>query len=309
MLKYPHLPPLQFLPTFEAAARLSSFKEAALELGLTPSAVSQQIKQLEERMGLSLFERETRAIHLTPDGERLQGATQDLLAELDVLARSLRRRNEKPTIRISTVPTAAHELLIPHLDSFQARFPDHELRVETSMKMVDFRRDPCDAALRMGIPPWEGLSHEYLGPIDAGYVCTPALAARIKHLADIADHTLIAVRGHEERTWAPLAKRVGFSLARCKFLTFETYLETLRATEAGLGITAGLFPLTTGWVLSGRLAVPLPIRTRLTDALYLVYPPKRQPSHIIEELCRWLTERYAAMPPLPPGIHGAGCGG
>jgi len=96
---------------------------------------------------------------------------------------------------------------------------------------------------------------------------------------------------------------MGFSLATCRILTFETYLETLRATEAGLGVTSGLFPLTSTWVSSGRLAVPLTQRTRLEDALYLVYLPKRQPSHIIQELCSWLRERYAAMPPLPPGIH------
>lgn len=299
------LPPLALLPAFEAAGRLHSFKGAALELHLTPSAISQQIKALEDALGVALFERRGRTVVLSQEGSEYLRDVKQLLADLASATRRLRRRSDPNVLRISTMDFVAYEFLFPRLPAFRARFPGIELRIESSTNVIDFETSDFDAALRLGGAMLPGLSVTLLGPLNATPVCSPELARAIPDdMHSGYDHPLIELRGQEHRGWHALVKAQGIE-KRVQFITLETYFETMRAAEQGLGIAFGLFPLTTEWVLQGRLAAPLSIRASLEGGVMWIYRANdRRPW--LAEVGAWLREQYATLPELPSGriVHG-----
>jgi LysR family transcriptional regulator, glycine cleavage system transcriptional activator len=293
------LPPLALLPTFEAAGRLGSFKEAAQELHVTPSAVSQQMKALEESLGVVLFERRGRALVLTQDGAEFLRDVRQMLADLGSATRRLRPRSDRNLLRINTMDFVAYEFLFPRLPALRARFPGIELRIETSTRLVDFATSDVDAALRLGGGPLPGLAVVELGALHVAAVCSPALARSIRSDNDCFAHVLIELRGQEYRGWQALAAAQGLR-KHVQFLTLETYYETVRAAEQGLGVAFGLFPLTTDWVSSGRLGVPSKTRFQLNGAaMWMVRKSDRRPW--LTEIGVWLREEYQALPRLPEG--------
>src|SRR5262249_9789668 len=128
---------LSYLPAFEAAARHLSFKLAAEELHLTPSAVSQQMRALEDMLELKLFRRLTRALALTAAGEQFAALVSETLDRYSRGAEQVLRQQGRQVIRVSTDPFVAHEVLIPALDSFKSKRPPIDLRIETSAQVLD----------------------------------------------------------------------------------------------------------------------------------------------------------------------------
>lgn len=301
------LPALHFLPAFEAAGRLGSFKAAADELHLTPSAISQQIKALEDSLGTRLFERQGRRVQLTREGEHYLHDVRQALVDLASASRGLRRRSEGRVLRISTIDFVAYEFLIPRLSDFRRRFPKVELRIETGHSLVDFDRSDVDAAIRMGGGPWPGLSSRPLGAIWAAGVCDRAHARRITSMERVAREPLIELRGQEYRGWHALVKTLGERGRDAQIITLDSYFETLRAAEQGMGVAFGLFPLTSEWVLSGRLCVPSELRTPLPGGTCWVHRPNDANQTLFDELYVWLREHYMSLPALPEGriAHGA----
>lgn len=294
---YGNLPPLALLPAFEAAGRLGSFKAAALALHVTPSAVSQQIKALEQALGLALFERGPRAVALTAEGREYHHDVQLLLGDMQAATRRLQRRRIEPgVLRISTTHFVATEFIIPKLTHFRARFPGLDLRVESSTQMVSLPTDDFDAALRIATEVADGTRSQRCGTLVAAVVCAPQLAAGIETLEDALEHPLIEMRGFEDRGWHTLAK----SVRPGQILMFDTYFETVRAAEQGLGVAFAIFPLTTAWVKSGRLAVPLARRTEMAGSLQWVCGgADHRP--VLDEVGEWMAEQYADLPDLPCG--------
>jgi LysR family glycine cleavage system transcriptional activator len=293
-----------FLPAFEAAARLGSFKAAAAELHVTPSAISQQIKALEAALGVSLFRREGRVIVLTLEGADYAREVRHALADLAAAGRRLRRRHATPVLRLSTAPFVAYEFLLPRLSDFRLRFPNLELSLEATMQLVDLAASDIDAALRIGGGPWPGCTTRIVGTSELAIVCTPALARSIHTTRDLRGQTLIDIRGREHRGWRALLADKGIREDQARFLTFETYFETVRAAEQGLGLAWGLFPMTSDWVKAGRLAVPLRLRTMLSGHIALIHRPADAERFPFIEIGRWLAEQYAALAPLPAGRIG-----
>lgn len=292
------LPPLQFLPALEAAARLESFRAAADELHITPSAVSQQIKALEETLGTALFERSGRSVRLTAEGARYARQVRDTLAELARASRHVRRRGEHHAVRLHTTAFFAHELVIPQLSTFRQRFGDRERRVETAMEVVDLDDSGVDAALRVGDGRWARFSSTKIGDVRSTPVCAPRLARRIQRVPDLLDQTLIEVRGARDRGWALWLRGRGQSVDPGQVLRFETYFETLRAAEEGLGVAFGVLPVTNGWIASKRLAAPLSVRIREPKGLFLVHRHEDRTSRVVQELVGWLRDTFAALPPV-----------
>jgi LysR family glycine cleavage system transcriptional activator len=291
------LPPLQLLIAFEAAGRLGSFKAAAAELHLTPSAISQQLRALEGHLQLALFERRARAVTLSEAGTFYFGIAREVL---DVFRRGTMRMYERyglRTLRVSTDPSVAYEVLIPGLSDFQASHPDIDLRVEASSALVDPRHGAIDAAIRFGRgQPWPGLCADELAPMVATLVAAPALLKRlpIREPRDLAEHTLLDIAGAPDH-WGVVAAQSGFRIGRRK--SFDSYLATLQAAAHAMGVAAGLFPLSTSWVRDGRLAVPLPLRVPGV-AYYLVYRPEDRERPELLSLRSWLSARFATLPPL-----------
>lgn len=289
----PALPPLNLLPAFEAAGRHGSFKAAARELHLTPSAVSQQIKALEQALGAQLFDRSARAVSLTPEGRDYLREVQLMLSDLRTATRRLRRRGASRVLRISTSPFVASEFFIPRMTDFRARFPDVELRIESSTHLADFRTGEFDAAVRIGAGHAAGTRTLKLGALTATTVCAPALARGVHTVEDVLRHPLIELRIFKDRGWLSVSDRVRPE----QILTFDTYLETMRAAEQGLGFAYAVFPLTTDWVRAGRLATPLARRTPLSECLqWVCRTDERRP--LLDDIGQWLTEQYDSLPAL-----------
>ncbi len=293
------LPPLPLLIPFEAAARLGSFKQAAAELNITPSAVSQQIRNLEAALSVRLFERRPRAIELTPAGAEFLSGIRAGLVEIGRATRYLQRTSSK-VLRVSMMPFIAYDLAIPRMPDFRARCPGVELHVEASMALADLVSQQVDAAVRIGTGPWPGLQSHHLGDLLATPVCSPEMAREIRSMADLHARPLICIRSRREQTIDKWGHPTTGADAG-PVLTFESYFETIRAAEEGYGYAEGLFPITTGRVLSGRLAVPLAVRVPISEALYLVHQPGDESRPGMSELHAWLAASVVELPQLPPG--------
>jgi LysR family transcriptional regulator, glycine cleavage system transcriptional activator len=293
------LPPLHFLPAVEAAARLGSFRAAADELHLTPSAISQQIRGVEDALGAELFRRIGRTVALTAEGQLYCHDVRRTLLELADAGHRLKARSSGRVLRLSTVDVLAHEFLIPRLPAFQEQFPDVELRIETSMRVVELGSSEIDAALRVRGRAGPGFATEPIGSVVATPVCSSEIAARVRARKDLAGETLIEMRGSTDGSWASALGRLGTPTRNLRIIAFESYLETLTAAERGLGVAIGLFPMSTSWVLARRLVAPFPARTPVEGGVYLVFRANDPRHGLLREIAAWLREQYAELPALP----------
>ncbi len=237
------LPPLSSMRLFEAAGRHLSFKAAAEDLNITPSAISHGVQALEEWLGVELFVRGNRSLTLTEAGAAYLPNVQ---AALEMLARASEGvPGRKPTGRlaVSIAPTFGMRWLLPRLQRFNERHPGIEVTLDTSHRRVEFSRDGIDIAIRMGAGEWPGLHSTCLVREKLVPVCAPRLAARIRTAADLHDATLLHVtRASEDWTsWGALA---GVDVAgTARGLRFDTIQMALEAAANGLGVALGRLPL------------------------------------------------------------------
>ncbi len=170
------LPPLNALRAFESTARHLSIKKAAEELFVTPAAVSQQIKMLENYLETQLFERKIRSISLTEDGSKLFPYAEEGFSKLEEGIRQIRRTMESNELVVSVSPTFAAKWLLPRLGIFNKAYPQYRLRIDASDNLVSFRNDGVDVALRYGQGNYPGVHCECLMEEVVVPVCSPTLA-------------------------------------------------------------------------------------------------------------------------------------
>ncbi len=286
------LPPLERLRVFEAAARQLSFKEAAQELFITPSAVSHQIKALEQQLGFDLFQRRNRSLTLTDSGEAYLAVVATALTALNRgHARVVQKHGQSP-LRIHTVSFLA-ELIIPWLDGFRQDNPDLQLRIETSLESVDLARDPIDLALRLGDGKWPDLHCEKLLPLSFAPVCAPALLRRkpLRNPGDIAGHTLIDFINYPA-AWQQWLRHHDVDTSGIENrLLLDNYSAMLLAAEQGLGITIGMFPLVTPRLKDGRLKALFKDQVPSHWGAYLVCRPGEENKTGIIAFRHWLKRQ------------------
>lgn len=290
-------PPLQWLPPFEAAARLLSFSRAAQELHVTTSAIGQQIKHLEDHLGMRLFVRHTRRVELTEAGHAYAALASRLL-------RSFRSGHErtmqgltKPVLRITMTPLVAHELVLPALAEFQAVHPDISLQIDATMALADFDHQAMDAAIRFGQGPWPGVTALPLSQCAATIVASPRLKVQrpIGSPDDLAETTLI----HQSATraeWQQMARFMGVEhIPHRSDLVLDSNLAALRAAEQGLGVALAVWPLVAPWLDHGRLVALTPA-IDIASGDHFVYDPaspKREQLLLVYAWIRNLFERLA----------------
>jgi LysR family glycine cleavage system transcriptional activator len=250
------LPPISLLVAFEAACRHLSFKEAARELHVTPSAVSQQIKQLETALGVSLFERRPRGVELSEAGALYFAVAQGVIERFRHGTELLLSRHGPHPLRLNAAAEVAYEVLIPSLGDFERRHPELDLRIETGSALIDLRADSVDATVRYGSGPWDGHASTPVADTTAAVVAAPALLQRapLERTEDLRKHTLLYVHGAPDY-WSALSNAVGFEIRKKK--AFDSYLATLQAAVHGAGVALGLFPLSAAWIRDGRICTPL----------------------------------------------------
>src|SRR5882724_7018911 len=196
-----NLPPLNALRAFEAAARNGSFLLAARELGLTPGAISYQIKALEERLGVGLFQRLPRGVVLSEPGRAYQQRVADAFDRLGAATDGLVGRQRSRAIRITALPAFAEKWLVPRLPRFRDRHPGVEVQLSADPEVIDFVTRDFDVGLRYSDGRHPALQVTEIMTEEIFPVCSPALLAGTRPLrapADLALHPLIYDREWRE---------------------------------------------------------------------------------------------------------------
>ncbi|MDX1709978.1 MAG: transcriptional regulator GcvA [Rhodovibrionaceae bacterium] len=189
------LPPLNALRAFDAAARHLSFTNAAGELGVTPAAISHQIKALEDYLGVRLFRRLQRSLLLTETGQLLAPGLARGFRELQAAVDDVMDQDEAGPLTVSAAPSFASMWLVPRLERFSRQYPDIDVRLDASTSLVDFSRDDVDISIRYGAGDYPGLMVECLLEHCVTPVCAPSLleAHPLEEPGDLRHHTLLHV--------------------------------------------------------------------------------------------------------------------
>jgi LysR family glycine cleavage system transcriptional activator len=279
----PYLPALSSLRAFEAAARHLSFTKAAIELNVTPAAISQLIRQLEDQVGNKLFTRTTRSLDLTERGRAALPHLRDAFDRLHAGARELRGELGRHMITVSVNPSFGSSWLLPRLVEFQAAHPGISVRVDARDELVDFQRDDVDIAIRQGRGEYKGLTSELLIEDLALCVCAPTFLPGGKALnspKDLAGKTLLHVDWQIEAAAAPTWERwaghhqvMGLNLSGG--LRFSLEDMAVRAAISGMGVAMVTRAYVYDDLAAGRLIRALPRKFDMPTAFhhYVVYPP------------------------------------
>jgi LysR family transcriptional regulator, glycine cleavage system transcriptional activator len=270
------LPPLNALRCFDVAAKHLSFTKAAAELHVTHSAVSHQIKALEEWLGLPLFRRINRGLVLTEAGQAYLKPIREAFERLGDATRRLRVRERSGPLTVSVMPSFAGKWLVPRLGRFRQRHPDIDVRISASSELVDFERDDVDIAVRYGRGDWPGLKIELLMHETLFVVCSPRLLEgpdAIREPADIARHTLLSDLDWRIDIWQLWFEAAGLGgIEGRRALSFNYSNLMLQAAVDGLGVGLSQHALAGDDLAAGRLVRPFDISLPTEYAYYVVTP-------------------------------------
>ena len=268
--------PLNFLPTFVAVAQLENLRAAAESLHLTHSAVSQQIGEIESRLGFPLFDRRGRRIHLNAAGQALLRQAAPALAQVEDGVRAAAAvAGATQGLRVTMVPSFAQRWFLPRLGLWRERHPDITIEIESSLALIDLQRDGFHAAIRTGAGPWPGLLHErlYDTPTPMIAVAAPHVAQRLNQgaPADLAREPLLG----EADTWESWFAAAGTRVRPTPVASFNDVGLMLQAVEQGLGLAVAREILAADALRDGRLARLFDVSLILdrVQPFSLVYPP------------------------------------
>lgn len=293
------LPSLNALRAFEAVARHLNFTKAAGELCVTQGAVSRQVRNLEDELGVALFSRVPNNLRLTPDGEHLFRSTHAAFKQIRDAKKTIQNKSTK--LRIITAPTFATRWLIPRLYRFQEENPKLQIQLETSVKRIDFRyHTDFDAAITYGQPAGgPGLVRDHLFQEKLCPACSPKLMATPKPLKTIQDlfrHCLL--HSSLDRTeWKAWAKMMGISdFQSAGDQCFELEESTIQATKLGSGIALVNIYYVQDEIASEKLIRLFPEIPLLSLAsYYFVYHHHKSSLITLKKFRRWLFEEMASF--------------
>jgi LysR family transcriptional regulator, glycine cleavage system transcriptional activator len=284
-------PPLHALQGFVTAARSGNLSRAAESLHLTVSALSHQIRGLEERLGRRLFVRSARGVQLTGDGRQL---FERVAGHFDALEQALQpfAARHDDVLTLSVTPSMASAWLVPRLAGFLAAHPQVEINLQSESAMVDFQRDGAiDAALRIGQGKWPGVAAEHLFDEWVAPVASPALVERMGGLPAAEDLHRWPLLGDPDRDdlWNDWFTRFG-GVAPNRFVASFDDSEALhRGAAAGVGVALGKLTRVRLLLESGQLLLLTPHQRLQTDyAHYLVYPPRSAEHLGLQAFRQWL---------------------
>ncbi|MEN3346908.1 MAG: LysR family transcriptional regulator, glycine cleavage system transcriptional activator [Bradyrhizobium sp.] len=284
------LPPLETLRVFEVACRHGSYSEAARELNVTHSAVSQRIRQLEEDLGLTLFERQGNRMMPTTAALRLQAGVKGAFSELDAALGSLHTRRRDAELTVSLLPVMASRWLVPRLSRFTARYPNINLHIKSGQPLANFKSDGVDIAIRFGTGDWKGLRAIKLLDEEFFPVCSPSLnGGRLPKdpVAMLAGPLLI----DRNLSWRAWFKSAGLALDRD--ITGTSFTDTnalMEAAVTGQGIALGRKSSTRSDILAGKLVRLSEHSLRVAYCHYAVYPAASESNPALRAFRDWLID-------------------
>jgi LysR family transcriptional regulator, glycine cleavage system transcriptional activator len=287
------LPSLNGLRAFEAAARHLSFTIAASELNVTQTAISHQIRRLEEELGIRLFIRQNRALELTPEARDYLPGVRAAFNDLRAATDRLKRRDSDNVLTVSTLASLAAKWLLPRLTAFQEAHPGIDVRITTSPGLVDFKSGDVDAAIRYGRGHWPGLRADWLMADQLFPVCSPSALTGNRPLRcpeDLRDYTLLHTSGGYDDDWRLWLTAAGLptNLSTQPGLTFDLIFMTVQAAIDGIGVAMGRTSYVEADIASGRLVVPFKITLPADAGFYLVSPQASADTPKLSAFRQWL---------------------
>jgi LysR family glycine cleavage system transcriptional activator len=284
------LPPLQALPSFEAAARHLSFSKAAEELHVTHGAVSRAVRHLEDQLGVQLFVRRTRSVTLTSVGSAFAAEVRAALDRLSAAAAATALEQASGVLSVSTLDAFAAQWLVPRLFKFRRAHGDIDVRLSTSEKLADFVTDGIDVAIRYGRGRYAGVVAELLMEEDLSPVCSPKLQKGrhpLRSPSDLRYHTLIHDEFHID--WATWLRTAGITdVDPHRGPMFQSSQHAVQAAVQGEGVILGRSPLVADDLAAGRLVQPFSVKVPAGLAYYVVYPSRALQRKKVKAFRDWL---------------------
>ena len=301
MRKTHALPPLDLLVGFEAAARHLSFTKAGEELYLTQSAVSRQIKELEDQLGLPLFQRRHRALSLTDAGQQFYAVAAQVITTMRAATERLRTQaGKRRPLTVTTTNSFASLWLIPRLAGFTREHPGVDVRITAETKVQDLERDGLDVALRHGPASLAGPNAVRLFGERVFPVCSPKLLKKLplKKPEDLRNHVLLQYHDPDVRhpwlhwkTWLEVAGVAGLRPAGT--LSFSGYEQIIPAAVAGHGVALGRSPLVKDLIDSRQLIAPFKSMADPARAYFVIVSRDAAQRPEVNAFVEWLKSEAA----------------
>lgn len=295
------LPPLKAVWYFESAARHLNFSKAADELNVTHSAISHQIRALEEWVGQPLFERGARGLRLTESGQQFLPPIRAAFQQLIQAGQAVRLTAHGGALTVSVLPSMASKWLVPRLADFRNRHPDIDVRISATAQLENIGRGDIDIGLRYGRGNWSDLDSELLLHDDLFPICSPSLLTGSKPLReprDIANFPLLSDsdwRPAEYEFWPKWFELAGIGELSFKpGMTFTASNLMIDAVIAGLGVGLANTMLAGADLAAGRLAKPFDLSLKLETGYFLVYWPGALKRPRVKAFRDWALEQVAA---------------
>jgi LysR family glycine cleavage system transcriptional activator len=296
------LPQLKSLQAFEAAARRLSFSKAAEELHVTPAAVSQQIRQLEDNLGITLFHRMTRAVRLTDEARAVLPLMTEGFDRLAEAVDRLSREQETGLLTVSTAPTFAAKWLLQRLPDFTEKYPDIDLRFDATLIPRDFYRDGIDISVRLSQGDHPGLYQARVFGEEFNPVCSPDLLIGSKPLkvpADLKQHRLLHIDWGELEgavpDWRMWFEAIGITdINPNPGPHFSLESMAIEAAIIGNGVALVSHHAIAEDLNAGRLVKPFDLALPIEFSYWLVCPQEYLRRARVKAFCDWLLEQAAS---------------
>ncbi len=296
------LPPLNALRAFEAAARRLSFTRAAEELNVTPGAISQQIRQLEDYAGTPLFRRTGRAVLLTDAAQAALPIVREAFERIGEAGRVMQAPARRGRVMVSCAPSFAAKWLAVRLDAFHQAHPGIEAWVSADMQITDFNTADADIAIRYGAGNYDGLKSEKLLDETVLPVCSPRLlegGEAIRRPDDLARHTLLHDESPEHDPtcpdWTSWLRARGLSqIDASRGPRFNQAILVIEAAASGRGVALAKRAIAEADLASGRLVAPFADgSTDISFAYWIVWPKGRHLSPEVRDFIAWIKAEAA----------------
>ena len=285
---------LRGLRTFCIAAGHESFRSAADELFITPSAVSHQIRNLEEELGVQLFDRTARDLKLSAAGRELYEEVSPIIEQLDAAVAGFRRKGVKSTIRMSVQPFFGSEYFVPRLSEFTSANPEIDIQVKASDESAETHPSDADMSIRLFRSPPQGLQSRRLFPLRLVPAGSKALAktVRVKGGAIVSDFPIIV---HETypRAWKDWSKASGISLPEDgKVTRVDSMIAVVRAVEQGIGAALVPVPLADQWFSQGTITRLFDDELVAESSYYLVWDEDQADDQAMRRFRNWILQKF-----------------
>ncbi|MCV3270524.1 LysR substrate-binding domain-containing protein [Roseobacter sinensis] len=288
-----YLPSMSALLAFEATARLGSATQAAAELSLTQSAVSRQLKALEDQLGVALLTRAGRGLVLTPRGQDYVREVRGMLQRLAQATVSVQTEAEGGPLNLAILPAFGMHWLAPRLRDFARRHPEVTVNLSTRFAPFDFRGTSFDAAIHFGREDWPGVRYLPLLPETVVPVCAPALIPRpLDDPGQILDYDLLHL-DTRPRGWARWLHAVGHHVEPPPGMVFDQFSTMAQAAIHGLGIALLPTFFAEPYLTSGQLVLASEQTSQSIGSYYLVWPAERAEPSALSSFRDWLAGQSA----------------